>query len=150
MKRLAENLELYERALWLLQGVEVILMDTAGGIGELQQWALERADQAVVLCPPDYVAANNIAKVLSDEDLQLARAHDARAQRLAPGGRRRPGRDRAPLRAPQLRGAHPRARTTTSTCGSRSTRRPTRSRRCRAARGCRSSAWPPRSARALR
>jgi MinD-like ATPase involved in chromosome partitioning or flagellar assembly len=70
MLRLAENLELYERALWLLQGVEVILMDTAGGIGELQQWALERADQAVVLCPPDYVAANNIAKVLSDEDLK--------------------------------------------------------------------------------
>jgi MinD-like ATPase involved in chromosome partitioning or flagellar assembly len=70
MLRLAENLELYERALWLLQGVEVILMDTAGGIGELQQWALERADQAVVLCPPDYVAANNIAKVLSDEDLR--------------------------------------------------------------------------------
>ena len=70
MLRLAENLELYERALWLLQGVEVILMDTAGGIGELQQWALERADQAVVLCPPDYVAANNIAKVLSDEDLE--------------------------------------------------------------------------------
>ena len=71
MKRLAADLELYERALGLLEGIEVLLMDTAGGIGELQEWALARADQAVVLCPPDYMAANNIAKVLSDEDLRL-------------------------------------------------------------------------------
>jgi MinD-like ATPase involved in chromosome partitioning or flagellar assembly len=71
MKRLAEDLDLYTHALRLLQGVEVLLMDTAGGIGEVQEWALARADQAVVLCPPDYVAANNIAKVLSDEDLRL-------------------------------------------------------------------------------
>ena len=71
MKRLAADLELYERALGLLEGIEVLLMDTAGGIGELQEWALARADQAVVLCPPDYMAANNIAKVLSDKDLRL-------------------------------------------------------------------------------
>ena len=71
MKRLAEDLELYAEALRLLEGIEVLLMDTAGGIGELQEWALERADQAVVLCPPDYMAANNIAKVLTDPDLRL-------------------------------------------------------------------------------
>jgi MinD superfamily P-loop ATPase len=71
MKRLADDLDLYSQALRLLEGIEVLLLDTAGGIGELQEWALARADQAVVLCPPDYMAANNIAKVLSDEDLQL-------------------------------------------------------------------------------
>jgi MinD-like ATPase involved in chromosome partitioning or flagellar assembly len=71
MKRLAEDLELYAEALRLLEGIEVLLMDTAGGIGELQEWALARADQAVVLCPPDYMAANNIAKVLTDPDLRL-------------------------------------------------------------------------------
>jgi MinD-like ATPase involved in chromosome partitioning or flagellar assembly len=71
MKRLADELEHYERVLELLHGVDVVLMDCAGGIGKVQEWALARADQAIVMCPPDYVAANNIAKVLSDEDLRL-------------------------------------------------------------------------------
>jgi MinD-like ATPase involved in chromosome partitioning or flagellar assembly len=71
MERLAQDLSNYERALELLRGVDVVLMDTAGGIGSVQEWALRRADQAVVLCPPDYMAANNIARVLSDEDLEL-------------------------------------------------------------------------------
>jgi MinD-like ATPase involved in chromosome partitioning or flagellar assembly len=71
MKKLADELEHYERALELLRGVDVVLMDCAGGIGKVQEWALARADQAIVMCPPDYVAANNIAKVLSDEDLRL-------------------------------------------------------------------------------
>ncbi|MBS0592027.1 MAG: hypothetical protein JSR84_01010 [Proteobacteria bacterium] len=71
MERLAQDLSHYERALELLRGVDVVLMDTAGGIGSVQEWALRRADQAVVLCPPDYMAANNIARVLSDEDLEL-------------------------------------------------------------------------------
>jgi MinD-like ATPase involved in chromosome partitioning or flagellar assembly len=71
MKRLADELDLYARALHLLEGIDVLLMDTAGGIGELQEWTLARADQAVVLCPPDYIAANNIAKVLTDPDVRL-------------------------------------------------------------------------------
>lgn len=71
MEMLAQDLSHYERALELLRGVDVVLMDTAGGIGSVQEWALRRADQAVVLCPPDYMAANNIARVLSDEDLEL-------------------------------------------------------------------------------
>src|SRR4051794_17755023 len=53
------------------RGDAALLMDTAGGIGEPQEWALARADQAVVLCPPDYMAANNIATVLTDPDLRL-------------------------------------------------------------------------------
>jgi hypothetical protein len=88
--------------------LETLLMDTAGGIGELQEWALARADQAVVLCPPDYLAANNIAKVLSDDELKLPERTHARAQRHPPRRRRRPRRDRAPLRPPQLRRTHPR------------------------------------------
>ncbi|MGI9100249.1 MAG: AAA family ATPase [Solirubrobacteraceae bacterium] len=61
----------YERALGLLRGADVVLMDCAGGIGDLQEWALRQADQAVVFATPDYVAANNVAKVLTDEDVKL-------------------------------------------------------------------------------
>lgn len=63
----------YERALGLLHGADVVLMDCAGGIGDLQEWALREADQAVVFATPDFVAANNVAKVLTDEDVQLPR-----------------------------------------------------------------------------
>lgn len=63
--------EHYERALGLLRGADVVLMDCAGGIGDLQEWALRVADQAVVFATPDYVAANNVAKVLTDEDVKL-------------------------------------------------------------------------------
>ncbi|MGH2942065.1 MAG: AAA family ATPase, partial [Solirubrobacteraceae bacterium] len=63
----------YERALGLLRGADVVLMDCAGGIGDLQEWALKIADQAVVFATPDYVAANNVAKVLTDEDVRLPR-----------------------------------------------------------------------------
>jgi hypothetical protein len=48
-------------------------MDCAGGIGDLQEWALRQADQAVVFATPDYVAANNVAKVLTDDDVKLPR-----------------------------------------------------------------------------
>jgi MinD-like ATPase involved in chromosome partitioning or flagellar assembly len=65
--------EHYERALGLLRGVDVVLMDCAGGIGDLQEWALRVADQAVVFATPDFVAANNVAKVLSDPDVGLPR-----------------------------------------------------------------------------
>jgi MinD-like ATPase involved in chromosome partitioning or flagellar assembly len=65
--------EHYERALGLLRGADVVLMDCAGGIGDLQEWALRVADQAVVFATPDYVAANNVAKVLTDEDVRLPR-----------------------------------------------------------------------------
>jgi MinD-like ATPase involved in chromosome partitioning or flagellar assembly len=61
----------YERALGLLRGADVVLMDCAGGIGDLQEWALRVADQAVVFATPDYVAANNVAKVLTDEEVRL-------------------------------------------------------------------------------
>jgi len=61
----------YARALSLLRGVDVVLMDCAGGVGDLQEWALREADQAVVFATPDYVAANNVARVLTDEDVQL-------------------------------------------------------------------------------
>lgn len=63
----------YERALGLLRGADVVLMDCAGGIGDLQEWALRQADQAVVFATPDFVAANNVAKVLTDEDVKLPR-----------------------------------------------------------------------------
>jgi MinD-like ATPase involved in chromosome partitioning or flagellar assembly len=63
----------YERALGLLRGADVVLMDCAGGIGDLQEWALRVADQAVVFATPDFVAANNVAKVLSDPDVGLPR-----------------------------------------------------------------------------
>ncbi|MEA2139876.1 MAG: hypothetical protein QOG56_3026 [Solirubrobacteraceae bacterium] len=63
----------YERALGLLRGVDVVLMDCAGGIGDLQEWALREADQAVVFATPDFVAANNVAKVLTDEEVRLPR-----------------------------------------------------------------------------
>jgi MinD-like ATPase involved in chromosome partitioning or flagellar assembly len=63
--------EHYARALGLLRGADVVLMDCAGGIGDLQEWALRVADQAVVFATPDYVAANNVAKVLSDPDVGL-------------------------------------------------------------------------------
>jgi MinD-like ATPase involved in chromosome partitioning or flagellar assembly len=63
--------EHYERALGLLRGADVVLMDCAGGIGDLQEWALRVADQAVVFATPDYVAANNVAKVLTDPDVGL-------------------------------------------------------------------------------
>jgi MinD-like ATPase involved in chromosome partitioning or flagellar assembly len=65
--------EHYARALGLLRGADVVLMDCAGGIGDLQEWALRVADQAVVFATPDYVAANNVAKVLSDPDVGLPR-----------------------------------------------------------------------------
>jgi MinD-like ATPase involved in chromosome partitioning or flagellar assembly len=61
----------YERALGLLRGADVVLMDCAGGIGDLQEWALRVADQAIVFATPDYVAANNVAKVLTDEEVRL-------------------------------------------------------------------------------
>jgi MinD-like ATPase involved in chromosome partitioning or flagellar assembly len=61
----------YERALGLLRGADIVLMDCAGGIGDLQEWALRVADQAVVFATPDYVAANNVAKVLTDEEVRL-------------------------------------------------------------------------------
>jgi MinD-like ATPase involved in chromosome partitioning or flagellar assembly len=63
--------EHYARALGLLRGADVVLMDCAGGIGDLQEWALRVADQAVVFATPDYVAANNVAKVLTDPDVGL-------------------------------------------------------------------------------
>jgi MinD-like ATPase involved in chromosome partitioning or flagellar assembly len=63
----------YERALGLLRGADIVLMDCAGGIGDLQEWALREADQAVVFATPDFVAANNVAKVLIDEDVRLPR-----------------------------------------------------------------------------
>jgi MinD-like ATPase involved in chromosome partitioning or flagellar assembly len=63
--------EHYERALNLLRGADIVLMDCAGGIGDLQEWALRAADQAVVFATPDFVAANNVAKVLTDEDVKL-------------------------------------------------------------------------------
>jgi MinD-like ATPase involved in chromosome partitioning or flagellar assembly len=63
--------EHYERALSLMRGADIVLMDCAGGIGDLQEWALRAADQAVVFATPDFVAANNVAKVLTDEDVQL-------------------------------------------------------------------------------
>jgi MinD-like ATPase involved in chromosome partitioning or flagellar assembly len=63
--------EHYERALGLLRGADVVLMDCAGGIGDLQEWALRVADQAVVFATPDFVAANNVAKVLTDPDVGL-------------------------------------------------------------------------------
>jgi MinD-like ATPase involved in chromosome partitioning or flagellar assembly len=63
--------EHYARALKLLRGADVVLMDCAGGIGDLQEWALRVADQAVVFATPDYVAANNVAKVLTDPDVGL-------------------------------------------------------------------------------
>jgi len=69
MKKLTP--EHYAQALGLLRGVDVVLMDCAGGIGDLQEWALREADQAVVFATPDYVAANNVARVLTDEDVQL-------------------------------------------------------------------------------
>jgi MinD-like ATPase involved in chromosome partitioning or flagellar assembly len=65
--------EHYARALSLLRGADIVLMDCAGGIGDLQEWALRVADQAVVFATPDYVAANNVAKVLSDPDVGLPR-----------------------------------------------------------------------------
>ena len=65
--------EHYARALGLLRGADVVLMDCAGGIGDLQEWALRIADQAVVFATPDFVAANNVAKVLSDPDVGLPR-----------------------------------------------------------------------------
>jgi MinD-like ATPase involved in chromosome partitioning or flagellar assembly len=63
--------EHYARALSLLRGADIVLMDCAGGIGDLQEWALRVADQAIVFATPDYVAANNVAKVLSDPDVGL-------------------------------------------------------------------------------
>lgn len=63
----------YERALGLLRGADIVLMDCAGGIGDLQEWALREADQAVVFATPDFVAANNVAKVLTDEEVRLPR-----------------------------------------------------------------------------
>ena len=69
MKKLTP--EHYAQALSLLRGVDVVLMDCAGGVGDLQEWALREADQAVVFATPDYVAANNVARVLTDEDVQL-------------------------------------------------------------------------------
>jgi septum formation inhibitor-activating ATPase MinD len=55
----------------LLRGAAAVLMDCTGGIGDLQEWALRVADQAVVFATPDYVAANNVAKVLTDEEVRL-------------------------------------------------------------------------------
>jgi MinD-like ATPase involved in chromosome partitioning or flagellar assembly len=66
-----KQLKHLNRVLELLRGVDVLLMDCAGGIGKVQLWALERADQAVVFATPDFVAANNVARVLSDEDVEL-------------------------------------------------------------------------------
>jgi MinD-like ATPase involved in chromosome partitioning or flagellar assembly len=65
--------EHYERALGLLRGADIVLMDCAGGIGDLQEWALRVADQAVVFATPDFVAANNVAKVLTDDEVRLPR-----------------------------------------------------------------------------
>ncbi len=65
--------EHYERALGLLRGADVVLMGCAGGIGDLQEWALRVADQAVVFATPDFVAANNVAKVLTDDEVRLPR-----------------------------------------------------------------------------
>jgi MinD-like ATPase involved in chromosome partitioning or flagellar assembly len=62
----------YERALELLAGADVVLLDCAGGITKpLPKWALSVADQAVVMTTPDFVAANNIARVLSESEVQL-------------------------------------------------------------------------------
>jgi MinD-like ATPase involved in chromosome partitioning or flagellar assembly len=62
----------YERILALMSGADIVLLDCAGGItGDLQAWALQKADQAVVVTTPDYVAANNVAKVLTADDVQL-------------------------------------------------------------------------------
>lgn len=63
--------EHYQRALGLLRAADVVLMDCAGGIGELQQWALEHSDQAVVFTTPDFVSANSVAKVLTDDGVSL-------------------------------------------------------------------------------
>src|SRR3954470_16295633 len=69
--KLAEDPRHYERALGLLRGVDVLLMDCAGGIGKVQQWALRQADQAVVFATPDFMAANNVARVLTDAEVKL-------------------------------------------------------------------------------
>ena len=101
----------------------MLLIDTAGGIGELQESALNRADQAVVLCPPDYIAANNIANVLSDPDLDCPSTRrwcsTTRAPRAAATWRRSSA--TSPATASRPGSASP----TTTRCGSRSTRPPT-------------------------
>src|SRR4051794_4276359 len=71
MDKLAEDTRHYERALGLLRGVDVLLMDCAGGIGKVQQWAMRQADQAVVFATPDFMAANNVARVLTDAEVKL-------------------------------------------------------------------------------
>lgn len=58
--------EQYERALYLLQAIDVVLLDFAGGIGGLQEWAIENADQAVLFTTPDFMSARSIDKVLAD------------------------------------------------------------------------------------
>jgi putative peptide zinc metalloprotease protein len=57
----------YDTALELLaQHVEVALLDCGTGLaGPLARWAIQRADQVVIVTTPDWVTSNNVAGALS-------------------------------------------------------------------------------------
>jgi MinD-like ATPase involved in chromosome partitioning or flagellar assembly len=57
----------YDKLLELLaQHVEVVLLDCGTGLaGPLARWAIQRADQVVIVTTPDWVTSNNVAGALS-------------------------------------------------------------------------------------
>jgi MinD-like ATPase involved in chromosome partitioning or flagellar assembly len=57
----------YDKLLELLaQHVEVVLLDCGTGLaGPLARWAIQRADQLVIVTTPDWVTSNNVAGALS-------------------------------------------------------------------------------------